>query len=223
MQYLATTTTSWHRASSISRSFHDQRRFAEAEALLAEAASTLRRSFPDGHPLLANALNYHGLVLSRLRRYHDAIGKLRESIVINSRLVGENSLAVANVYTTLADALVWTGAPEEAESVAREAMRIYVAELGPQNSMVLFAQAHVGDAVRAQGRYDEAERLLLESYRRFETPRPITARWRRYTLACLVRLYEGQGREADAAPYRQLLEQAISSAGGAARAVTAPH
>jgi hypothetical protein len=71
--------------------------------------------------------------------------------------------------------------------------------------MMFFAGTVLGDALRAQGSYAEAEPLLLAGYKRFETPKPITERWRRYALGALVRLYEAEGRPDEAAKYRAVM------------------
>jgi serine/threonine-protein kinase len=190
----------------------DRQRTEEAEPMLREAAEILRAAYPTDHPELAAALRRHGFVLYRLQRFAEALEPLREALAMRRRLQGPEDIAVAAVELDLASSLLWTGGYEEAESMSRDAVRIYRAELGADNSMVFFAQAHLADALRGLGRYREAEPLLLAAYRRFDPPNSITARWRRYTLAALARLHEAEGRPAEAARYRQLLEATDSAA-----------
>jgi hypothetical protein len=71
--------------------------------------------------------------------------------------------------------------------------------------MVYYAKIVVGDAARGLKRYAQAESLLLSAYKRFEIPKPITKQWRVNALHALVRLYEAQGKNSEAAKYRDLL------------------
>jgi hypothetical protein len=104
-----------------------------------------------------------------------------------------------------------TGRYREAEAISGDAIRILRSQLGADNSMVVHAKAHLGDALRGQGRYREAEPLLLAAYKRFETPKPTTASRRRYALGALVRLYEAEARPDQVARYRDLLTTSLPS------------
>jgi serine/threonine-protein kinase len=180
-------------------------RGAEADSLSADAVTLLRASYPEGHPQLANALRSRGVILQRLGRHADALGPLREALGVRRRVLGANSVDVARTELDLSLSLTMTGAGREAEALGRDAERIYRLALGSGSAMVDVARQRVGDALRLQGRYAEAEPILLAVYKRFETPRPITREWRAAALRSLVSLYEAQGSEAEAAKYRTLL------------------
>jgi len=184
-------------------------RLDEAASVQREAADILRATYPQGHPQLANALKQHGIVLNRLQRYADAQLPLREALEMGRRVHGPNSIDVGAVELDLSFALIMSGGYEEAEAISRDAVRIYRSQLGDENSIVFFVKALLADALRGQGRYREAEPLLLAAYRRFDPPKPITARWRRYALSALVRLYEAEARPDEAAKYRELLNAAV--------------
>jgi serine/threonine-protein kinase len=177
----------------------------EADSLGREAVMLLRASYPDGHPQLANALRSHGIVLQRLDRHGDAEQPLREALETRRRLLGANSVDVARSELDLALTCTMNGDAREAERLARDAVRIYTLALGKTSAMVDVARQRVGDALRAQRRYDEAEPILLAVFKRFETPRPVTRQWRIAALTSLVRLYEEQGRADEAAKYRALM------------------
>ncbi|MGH7709645.1 MAG: hypothetical protein ACREOG_00080, partial [Gemmatimonadaceae bacterium] len=90
--------------------------------------------------------------------------------------------------------------------LARDAVRILRQQLGDGNSMVAYARAHLGDALRGQGKLAEAESLLLAAYAKLDPPKPVTRQWRSYVLGALVRLAEAKGRPAEAARYRALMD-----------------
>ena len=105
---------------------------------------------------------------------------------------------------TLAMALARIRKIEEAELLARHGHLVLSQQFGPDNSMVYFAKMVMGDAVSRLGRFAEAESLLLSAWDRFRDPKPITRGWHVRTLDALIRLYEAQGRDEEAARYRAL-------------------
>lgn len=186
--------------------FHRDGRPEEAEPLLREAVELLRATYPDGHPLLALELKAWGNTLARLGRFQDAAASLREALALNRRFIGENTINVALTEMDLSFALSRSGEYDESESLAQHAVRILRQELGDDNAMVVVGGLVLGNALRGQGRYAEAEPLLLDAYERFATPKPVTAPWRDSALASLVRLYEAQERDGEAAKYQALLD-----------------
>jgi eukaryotic-like serine/threonine-protein kinase len=178
---------------------------AESDSLLRDAVSALRDVYPGGHPELANALRWRGHVLILLHRYADAIAPLRESVAERRRFLGPDAFDLANTETDLAYALIRTGAFVEGEEVSRDILRINRKLYGDQNAMVFVARTHLGDALRGERRFPEAEGELLAAYHRFEHPNVVTRRWRDDALAALVRLYEDEKRPADVARYKAVL------------------
>jgi hypothetical protein len=73
------------------------------------------------------------------------------------------------------------------------------------------ARSLLGACLAAQGRFAEAEPLLVESYPVIERKRGPRYRRTREALERVVRLYEAWGRLGDAARYRQALEGAAGS------------
>jgi tetratricopeptide (TPR) repeat protein len=178
----------------------------EARVTTVEAIDMLRATYPDGHPQLARALADLGLIDLKLKRYRDAQAPLREALALRRRLQGDETIVVARTLQDLSWAISMDGDAVEAEALARESLGIYRAAFGPDNGLVVFAGVFLAEALRAQGRYDEAEPLMLSAYRRFEKPTRtgMTANWRRLTLGSLVRLYEARGDQGEAAKYRAL-------------------
>jgi len=176
----------------------------DARVTTVEAIGMLRATYADGHPQLARALTDLGVIDLKLKRYKDAQPPLREALALRRRLQGDSTIDVATIAQHLSWALSMDGDPVEAEALARESLRIWQAAFGPSNGMVVLAGVYIAEALRAQGRYAEAEPLMLAAYRRFEKPTRMTANWRRFTLGALVRLYEARGDQGEAAKYRAL-------------------
>jgi serine/threonine-protein kinase len=185
------------------------RRWEEAEPLLRAAVEIHRAVYPQGHPELAGTLRNWGIALAHMQRFQDAEAPLREAVAIRRRFLGNETVDVAVAELDLAYALIMNERYEEPAVLARDAIRILRRQLGDENSLVYHARAHLGDALRGQGRLAEAEPLLLAAYAKFENPKPIARQWHRYAVGALVRLYEASGRPDEAAKYRALLNASL--------------
>jgi hypothetical protein len=69
---------------------------------------------------------------------------------------------------------------------------------------VLRTDIALADALRGTGKFAQAESLLLPAFAAFENGRGFAQRAREYAIASLVRLYDAQGRHAEAAKYEAL-------------------
>jgi tetratricopeptide (TPR) repeat protein len=183
-----------------------RRQSASADSLYRSAEAMLRITYPEGHPSLADALNMHGNSLQRADHFAEAEPLLRQSRALAERFRGPNSLSVAQSDVTLGFTLTMVGKYTEAEAVDREAIRIFRSMFDDKNAMVVMARDHLGDALRGQRRFAEAEPLLLAGYERFKVPNSVTKGWLAHVLTALVRLYEAEGRPDEAAKYRAIFE-----------------
>jgi serine/threonine-protein kinase len=197
-------------------------RLQEGDSLVRQALPIFRSVYPQGHPLLANALRFHGSALLRLGQFTDAVEPLREARAMRVRYLGAGALDVANTDTELAYALVRLGRYEEAEHVANEALGNFRRLFDDRNALVYFSRILVGEALRGEHRFAEAETLLLAAYARFEHPNTITKRWRGDALAALVRLYEAEGKPVEAERYRAIMAQPVPMAGPSAKPSSPP-
>ena len=184
----------------------DQRRDLRAsDSLHGKEIRILRGLYPDGHPALAIALKLYANSLQRSDRFADAEPLFRESRALVERFQGTDGIAMANADIDLGFTLAMLGKYQEAESYDREAIRIYRSMFDDKNAMVVMARDHLGDALRGEGRFAEAETLLLAGYERFKVPNSVTRIWRGHVLLALVRLYEAEGRADEAAKYRAIV------------------
>lgn len=179
-------------------------RFSEADSLLRYSIDVLREVYPSGHPDLGAALRGQGAALDRQHRYAEAEAPLRESIAMAQRFEGPNSPRVTDRELDLSIALTMTGRYDESLDMARDAKRILRLKYPATSLLVLHADIDIADALRGTGRYAQAESLLLPAFKAFESGRGFSTRPREHALDALVRLYQAQGRTADAAKYEAL-------------------
>jgi serine/threonine-protein kinase len=187
--------------------------FAAGDSLYRSAEAMLRAVYPQGHPSLGDALNLHGNALQRAERFAEAEPLLREARALSERFQGPNSLAVALSDVNLGFTLTMVGKYVEAETFDRDAIRILRSLFDDKNAMVVMARDHLGDALRGQRRFAEAEPLLLAGYERFKVPNSVTKVWLGHVLSALVRLYEAEGKPDEAAKYRSIFQAGRPVAG----------
>jgi serine/threonine-protein kinase len=190
----------------------DQRR-EEAEQMLRESIAILRVAHPDGAPTLARAMRSLGLTLVQMNRLDEALPLFEEAERMLRRFHGENSPHVANVRSDLGNLHRRREAYDRAEPYLREALRALRGQFADDNLMVLNAQIDLGDALRGRGAFAEAEPLLVGGYEglRGRRVQALGEDRRPIALASLVKLYQAQRRESEAAKYRALLDSATQA------------
>ncbi len=174
-------------------------RAVEALPLAREALEVFRSTLPANHHNVLAAETTLAQALADLGEYEEAVALLRG--VLDRAEDAEKPMHMAR----LAACLLLQDKGAEAEPLARECLAIR--ELTMAGSWQwLSARSMVGDALREQGRLEEAEPLLREAAEQMPDvpatrPRALPAAYQR-----LVRLYETQGRAAEAETWRARLE-----------------
>lgn len=127
---------------------------------------------------------------------------------MHRRLSGDNYIFVAASADDLGALSQERGDLARAEQHFREAVRIYRVNYDGRNLMLGNARIALGDVLRERGKLAEAESLLVGGYTTVRGRRMPGARFRHdsLALASLVKLYEAQGRESEAAKYRVLID-----------------
>lgn len=132
-------------------------RVREAIELHEESLARCRVLFPDGHEQTASNLTR----LATLYRYDDdrspeAPGMLREAIVIQSKLYGEYSDAVAFSHRELGSIL---GSQRDYEGAIEEhqhSVSLFTSLYGEVDNRVAVSLEHIARTLAADGKYDEA-------------------------------------------------------------------
>jgi hypothetical protein len=89
----------------------------------------------------------------------------------------------------------------DAERTLRDVLDVKVMTRG--SPVRIAGRVYLGEALRGLGQFAEAEALLLEGYEAGTRSR-MMRRTGTHAARALVRLYEAQGREADAAKFRSI-------------------
>ena len=166
-----------------------------------ESRAALQRILAPDHPLLTVSELVRALVLQRGGRPQEALTVYRPTIERMRLLWGEGHPNVAEGLNNMAWCSNDAGLYAQGEAEAREARAIYEASLPPGHWRIAWAASHLGRALAAEGRFEEAEALLLEAYPILREQQGERALATRITREHLATLYAAWGRPADAARY----------------------
>jgi len=176
----------------------------EADSILHHSVDLIREAYPTGHPGVVSALKIWATALMHQHRYQDAEPLLREEISMARRFNGNESQPVIDGETLLASALSMTGGSREAVELASDAERLIRKRYPATSPLVLRVDIALGGALIGTGEFARAESLLLPAFKAFDNERAFSRQPRENALRALVRLYEAQGRHAEAAKYDSL-------------------
>jgi tetratricopeptide (TPR) repeat protein len=144
--------------------------------------------------------------LQDVGRHAEASETLSGVIEGTRALYGENHPAVVNVLNNLGSIQAEMGEFEKAEATHREALSVAVIAFGEGSFNVASTKSRLAVALTAQGRFEEAELLLLEAYRDIRKDFTDEHARTQATIRRLANLYERWGKEDEARRYRELLK-----------------
>ncbi|MBL8764959.1 MAG: serine/threonine protein kinase [Phycisphaerae bacterium] len=139
-----------------------------------------------------------GTAYHELRDDARAETHLRAALDLRRAALGEASVEAAQSKNALANHLQQDNRPEDALALFREAGDVFARVLGPNDRLTISVECNIASALSDLGRYDEAERIFSENYRKrlahFKADDPETY----FPLANRMTVRVQQGRWADA-------------------------
>lgn len=172
-----------------------------AENLYREILDLRRKVFGPRHPTVARSLSNLGFVVQVQGRDAEAEALYREAVSIADELLGPDHSHRGVYLKNLASALLRQHRAAEAEPLIREALRIFQA--GTSTWRVADAQSVLGACLAAQGRYTEAEPLLVNSYAALKNDPGDGAKYASDAKSRIVDLYTAWGNPSKAASYQE--------------------
>jgi serine/threonine-protein kinase len=189
-----------HTLQELAMALAEKGEYKQAETLGHEALDLRRQVFGENHPDVANSLHELGWLAFLKHDYVTAEAENRKALDIYRRFPG--SIGTAGPLEDLARIRMLTGQPARAEPYLRESLTIWRGLLPKGNSMIAEGESLLGECLRMQKRYGEAEPLLIESYQNLKASRGEKHHLTLDALKRLVKLYEARGKPDLAARYR---------------------
>jgi tetratricopeptide (TPR) repeat protein len=172
-----------------------------ALAMSRESLEMYRQTVGDEHPSVARGLNNQAMWHMEDNDFAAAEPLLREALDLRRRLLGPEHADVAGSMTLLAGLLIDTGRFDEALAFASEAKTISLGALPSGHWRTASAASAEGAALAGLQQFQEAEKLLLESYGVLSNDPAAPLFYVASSRRWLAELYEALGRPRDAAKY----------------------
>ncbi len=176
--------------------------WSRAEPLFRESAALFQEGLGDTHPYVGISLVNLGRTRVALGAPEEAETNLNEALHIFEQRLGADHLYVSYPLVGLGWAALEKKEPEAAEMHLRKALALRLEAFAPDHTEVAEVKTLLGAALTAQGRYAEAEPLLLHS---FEIGHDATDRnLQRFVHTHLAAYYRAQNQPDQAARYEAL-------------------
>jgi tetratricopeptide (TPR) repeat protein len=190
--------------SSFGELLHLNGNFEAAESAYRESLAIRRIAFGDDHITIANSFNVLAFLLVDEERFEEAEPLNLQSLEMRRRLYGPRRIEVTFALNGLARLYLRTERPVEAEALLRESLGIFD-EAHPTHWRRAYAECLLGAALTMQGRYDDAEPLLLEGVAGVRAARGDRDRFTQEVLQYAADFYDRVGRIEEGAVYARIL------------------
>ncbi len=134
-----------------------------ADVLLVQAADILQRLHLQNTTIYARVLANRGRVQMKLGNLEAAQGYFDESLALMRDLLGPRDPEVAALLVEQSGVYLWKDDLVAAEAIARQAVDIYATTLPKLHPDRTYAEVQWGEALRFQGRWDEAAVVMQEA------------------------------------------------------------
>jgi tetratricopeptide (TPR) repeat protein len=180
--------------------YEDRGDLVRAEQTYREVLEMRRKLFGPRHPSVARTLNNLAIFLQQHGDPRAAEPLYREALSIADQSLGPVHEERAIYLRGLASVLLDQRRAAVAEPLAREALAIFLQET-PTSWRVSDAESILGGCLAAQGRFEEAEPLLVGAYETLVKDPADGNRRAGEALARVVALYRSSGKPERAAMY----------------------
>ena len=176
--------------------YNKQGRYGEAEPLYVEALAIKRAALPEGHPSIATSLNNLAGHYYSLEHYAQAEPLLLEALRLRRTTLTEGHPDVAEVFNNLGSVYKGLRMYVDAESFYMKSLELeYNKAEGYAEESIAITLTNLAELYRVQqGRYRQAEPLLLESLVLMRTALPLVHPTMATLLNNLAMYYENQAR-----------------------------
>jgi serine/threonine protein kinase len=154
---------------------------------------------------VAQGLDLLGWIARDRGHPDEAVDLFRKALAIRTAVQGPEHPQTVFEMHGLADALTLAGKSDEAIPMASKALELRKRVMPPGHWVIWSTTSVLGGAYAAGGQFEQAEPLLLESFKGLQAGSAVGKRPRRETAARLVNLYEKWGKPDQADKWRQQL------------------
>ncbi len=182
-------------------------RMDESSTAFREALEVKRRILGVDHPDYATTANNFAFHLLQMEKWTDAAYWARQVLTDRGKSLGASSLPVSSALMHLGRALAHMDSARAGERLVRESKAIREKLLPPGHWLLASTDGALGEVITLDGRYGEAEAMLLSAEARVRAARGVDSSPTEDQRKRLVDLYTRWGRPAEAAKWQERLKK----------------
>ena len=180
-------------------------RMDESSTAFREALEVKRRILGVDHPDYATTANNFAYHLLEMEHWREAAYWARQVLAMRGKSLGESSLPVSSGLLYLGRALARMDSAKAGERLVRESKAIREKIVPPGHWLLASTDGALGEVIALDGRYPEAETLLLSAEERVRAARGPESSQAADQRKRLVALYKLWGKPAEAAKWQERL------------------
>jgi tetratricopeptide (TPR) repeat protein len=154
-------------ANALGSALYEKAEYEEATAVYGDALTAARSLFPDGDPLLTEAMNGVADLLTQDGQFVAAEAQYSAALEMDRQLHGDMHPDVARSFAGLAAALLYQERFAESEAAFREALAIRRQTLGDDHPLVAWTLNDLGSLLYLSGQARAAEPFFREAAERY--------------------------------------------------------
>jgi tetratricopeptide (TPR) repeat protein len=179
---------------------------ATAEPMLRKAIELWRASLGPDHPDLTAPMLDLARLLRKTGGLEEAESLNRECLRIRETRFEAADPSVLEIRDELTRTLLQREEWSEVEAFTRESLELYGKALGTWHASYANSKIQLGAALTGEGRYEEAEPILLDGWQTLSTNEALWLETKTDALACIVHLYEVWEKPDEAAYWREIAQ-----------------
>lgn len=180
-------------------------KLSRAEPLLKSALDMRIKLLGKNHPNTVTSVNIYAALLASMKKYNEAVEFYRESLSLRIEMLGEDHPQTANAFIGLGSVLIEINNFNEAEEKINKGIEAYKKKLAADHWNISYAQSILGRCYSREGKYEQAESILLKSYNNLLDKRGKEDRLTISTIKMLIKNYELWGKKDQANKYMETL------------------
>jgi tetratricopeptide (TPR) repeat protein len=185
-------------------------RYDEASDALFEALEIRERILPASSSMRADTLARIGTLMSRQERFDEAESYLQDALTILEDHPSDPA-TLASILARLGEHYERSGEHEQALEILSRALDLHLELFGRSHWGIAYVQERMAGVHRREGRFDEAERLLLDALKIHDSGVSSPAEARDGATAYGLLLLRDMDRPGEAEPYlRRAYELGLS-------------
>ena len=179
----------------------------EASAAYVQTLVIKRRILGPQHISYATtAVNYTDLLMRR-ERWREAATMAREILALRGKSLDDSSYPVQGCLMHLGRALAHLDSAKAGERLVREVRALREKSVPAGHWLLASTDGALGEVIALDGRYAEAERLLLSAESRVREARGVESSQAADQRKRLIALYKRWGKPAEAAMWQERLDK----------------